>query len=488
MKRKLIIYLLGTIFMAAGLNSAYSCRKKEVTPDPVVSIDTTGHGWTKTDVVFWLTNADKSVLLTRQNLGMLFNSETNQYPTIDIDTSLTYQSIDGFGCTMTGGSAYLINKMTTYGRDALIKELFSRDSACIGINYIRISIGSSDLSTSVFSYDDMPAGQTDVDLTHFSLEHERSDLIPVLKLVLQQNPGIKILGSPWSAPTWMKTNKNSIGGSLLPEYYDVYARYLVKYIQGMQAEGIPIDAITVQNEPLNPNNNPSMEMLSTEQASFIKNNLGPAFKAANINTKIILYDHNCDHPEYPISILNDVDARQYIDGSAFHLYGGDISALSQVHLAFPQKNVYFTEQWVGGPSNFGPDMRWHIKNLIIGATRNWSKNVLEWNLASDATYNPHTDGGCSACEGAVTISSSSVSRNVSYYIMAHASKFVPDGSVRIGSTIVSNLQNVAFKTPEGKKVLVVLNDGDVTQTFNIKYKGRKVTATLNSGSVATFVW
>jgi len=490
MKKRLKIYLLGTLLLLAGLNSAYSCKKKEVNSDPVDPIDTTGNNtWAKTDVVFWQTTADKSILLKRQNISLLFNTTINQNPSIEVDTALTYQPVDGFGCTLTGGSAWLINKLPTATRDALIKELFSTGSDCIGISYLRISIGSSDLNASVYSYDDMPNGQTDSDLTHFSLENDQADLIPVLKLALLNNPGIKILGSPWSAPAWMKTNKSTIGGRLLPEYYDAYARYLVKYIQGMQTEGIRIDAITIQNEPLNPNNNPSMVMSSGEQATFIKNNLGPAFQAANLTAKIILYDHNCDHPEYPINILNDADARQYIDGSAFHLYAGDISALSQVHLAYPDKNIYFTEQYVGGPGNFGPDLRWHVKNLIIGATRNWSKNVLEWNLASDPSYDPHTDGGCTTCEGAVTIAgSSSVVRNVSYYIMAHASKFVPTGSVRIGSSITSNLQNVAFKTPEGKKVLIVLNDGNMDQLFNIKFKGKSVTTSLNSGSVGTFIW
>jgi glucosylceramidase len=488
MNNKLKIYFLGTVFLIAGLNSAYSCKKKEVSQDPIIPIDTTGNTVIKSDVAFWLTKADESLVLKKLDVVLQFKTATNQFPTIEVDTAFTYQAIDGFGFCMTGGSAYLINKMPVDNRDALIKELFSRDSAGIGISYLRVSIGASDLDASVFSYDDMPVGQADNDLIHFNLDKDKVDLIPVLKLALLQNPGIKILGSPWSAPTWMKTNKSSIGGRLMPEYYDAYARYLVKYVQGMQAEGITIDAITIQNEPLNPNNNPSMEMSSAEQAAFIKNNLGPAFHQTNLATKIILYDHNCDHPEYPVNILNDAGARQYIDGSAFHLYGGDISALSQVHSAYPGKNLYFTEQWVGGPGNFGPDMRWHVKNLIIGATRNWSKNVLEWNLASDPLYNPHTDGGCNTCQGAVTINGPAVARNVSYYIIAHASKFIPSGSVRISSAIVSNLQNVAFKTPDGKKVLIVLNDGNTAQSFNIKFKGKTVTTSLSSGSVATYVW
>jgi len=487
MNKRLLPVLLGTLLLLAGLISTYSCKKKIAPPDDDNPSDTTGTTKDKTDVVSWLTTADKSFLLEKPAVKLLFNTTPNQYPSIEVDTALTYQSVDGFGCTLTGGSAWLINKLEAASRDALIKELFSTDSACIGISYLRISIGSSDLNASVFSYDDMPNGQTDKDLANFSLDKDKLDLIPVLKKALLRNPNIKILGSPWSAPAWMKSNKRTIGGSLLPEYYDAYARYLVKYIQEMQADGIRIDAITIQNEPLNPNNNPSMEMSSVEQAKFIKDNLGPAFQSADLTTKIILYDHNCDHPEYPINILNDADARQFVDGSAFHLYAGDISALSQVHEAYPDKNIYFTEQWVGGPGDFGPDLRWHVKNLIIGAMRNWSKNVLEWNLASDPEYNPHTDGGCNTCEGAVTISSI-VFRNVSYYIMAHASKFVPQGSVRIGSTFTSNLQNVAFKTPEGKKVLIVLNDGNADQSFNIKFNGRTVSPTLKSGSVATFIW
>ncbi len=439
------------------------------------------------DISYWLTKADKSALLKKQSAALNFSSTTNQNPTINVDTTLTYQEIDGFGYAMTGGSAFLINSLTSENRDVLLRELFSTDDNSIGVSYLRVSIGASDLSTSVFSYDDMPSGQTDINLTNFNLGPDKVDLIPVLKSVLQLNPKIRILGSPWSPPVWMKSNKYSVGGSLLTEYYDVYAHYLVRYITEMKSQGIPIDAITIQNEPLNGGNNPSMVMQATEQRDFIKNNLGPAFRAAGITTKIILYDHNCDVPDYPITILNDPDAAQYIDGSGFHLYGGDISALSTVHNAFPSKNLYFTEQWVGGPGEFAGNIKWHLQNLIIGATRNWSKNVIEWNLASDPTYDPHTNGGCSTCEGALTISSG-FTRNVSYYIVAHASKFVPAGSVRIASNLQTNLPNVAFKTPDGKKVLIVLNSGSNVQSFNIGFKNKVAVTSLSGGSVATYVW
>jgi len=285
----------------------------------------------------------------------------------------------------------------------------------------------------------------------------------------------------------MKTQNSFVGGSLNTAYYSTYAEYLVKYILGMAAEGINIDAITMQNEPLNPNNNPSMSMSAAEQADFLKNHLGPAFTNAGLTTKIILYDHNCDVVSYPLSILADPDARAYADGSAFHLYGGSITALSEIHDAWPEKNIYFTEQYTSSTGDFGGDLNWHIKNLIIGATRNWSRNVLEWNLANDAGIGPHTVGGCTTCLGALTISTN-ITRNVSYYIIAHAAKFVRPGSVRINSNITGSLQNVAFQRPDGKKVLIVLNDSGESQTFNIRYKDKIVTATLGGGSVATFFW
>lgn len=476
-------YFLSLIIATLGLFIIISCKGN----DESWNDDLGDEEPVKTDVEFWLTKADKSVLLKKQNVGLLFSESTNQFPTIAVDTATTYQSIDGFGFCLTGGSAYLINSLPESQRESLLKELFSSDSGCIGISYIRVSIGASDLSLNVFSYDDIPAGQTDFALNNFSLNPDKADLIPVLKRALFYNPDLLIIGSPWSPPTWMKTNGSSIGGSLKTDCYDVYARYFVKYIQEMQAEGITIHAITPQNEPLHGGNNPSMLMTASEQANFIKNYLGPAFQNAGLITKIVIYDHNCDRPDYPLDILNDPDARQYVDGSAFHLYAGDISALSQVHYAYPDKYVYFTEQWVGGPSNFAGDLQWHIKNLIIGATANWSKVVLEWNLASDPYYNPHTNGGCTSCEGALTIGAT-VTRNVSYYIIAHASKFVPKGSVRIASDIPNKLPNVAFKTPEGEKVLIVLNELNDYQTFNIKFNEKVVTTRLSPGSVATFIW
>ncbi|WP_342646560.1 glycoside hydrolase family 30 beta sandwich domain-containing protein [Mucilaginibacter sp. CSA2-8R] len=437
----------------------------------------------------WLTNADQSALFEKQQTSLSFGEADNNDSTIYIDDTKTFQPIDGFGFSLTGGSAQLMMKMTPVRRAALIKELFAINDKNIGISYLRVSIGASDLNEFVFSYDDLPVGETDFALTKFSLAQDKKDIIPVLKEILAVNPKIKILGSPWSAPVWMKDNNDARGGSLKPDCFDVYARYLVKYIKAMKAEGINIDAITVQNEPLHPGNNPSMLMLAPDQARFVKANLGPAFKAANLKTKIVIYDHNCDKPEYPISILNDPEAKKYINGSAFHLYAGKIEALSEVHEAHPDKAVYFTEQWLGAPGNFKRDLAQHITKLTIGATRNWSRNVLEWNLAADPASNPHTDrGGCTSCMGGITIDHDKVIRNPAYYVVAHASKFVRPGSVRIQSNILANLSNVAFKTADNQIVLIVINNDAATQKFSVSYKGRMIKAMLNSGSVATYVW
>lgn len=436
----------------------------------------------------WLTKSDESVKLQKQNLILAFNTNYNTYQNIEINSSQTYQSIEGFGYTLTGGSVKVINQLTPYKKQQLLQELFGNSENSIGISYLRISIGASDLNETVFSYNDMPSGQTDTTLSNFSLTPDNA-LIEMLQEILLINPNIKIMATPWSPPVWMKDNNSSIGGSLQPMYYSVYAQYFVKYIQQMQLHSITIDAITPQNEPLHPGNNPSLSMSAAQQIDFIKNHLGPAFQTANITTKIVIYDHNCDKPEYPLEVLNDPQANSFVDGSAFHLYAGDISSLTTLHNAFPTKNVYFTEQWTGSEGTFSGDLKWHLKNVIIGATRNWSKNALEWNLANDINFEPHTPGGCTQCKGALTIiGSENFTRNVSYYIIAHASKFIPSGSVRIASNLLPNLNNVAFKTPSGKIVLIVLNDGTTTEIFNIKINGKWVTTSLDGGTVATYVF
>ncbi|WP_242434720.1 glycoside hydrolase family 30 protein [Hymenobacter amundsenii] len=437
-------------------------------------------------VAVWITNTDRSALFFRQRLNLRFADNTNADPTIVVDTTQTFQTMEGFGYTLTGGSAQVMSRMSAPARAGLIKELFATDSTSLGVSYLRVSIGASDLNDQVYTYDESPT--PDPTLANFSLKPDEAYFIPVLKEILAVNPAIKIMGSPWTAPLWMKTNGNSVGGSLKPEYYPAYAQYFVKYIKGMAAAGITIDAVTLQNEPLYGGNNPSMLMQADEQATFIKNHVGPAFQAAGIKTKIICYDHNADKPEYPLAVLGDPAAYPFVEGSAFHLYGGDIDALTRVHNAYPNKGVYFTEQWTQAPGNLAGDLPYHVKNLEIGAPRNWSRNVLEWNLANDASYGPHTPGGCTECLGAVTIAGNQVTRNPAYYSVAHSSKFVRPGSVRVATNEPAGLSNVAYKTPGGKRVLVVLNTTSALKNFNIQYRSKVVSVALSGGSVATYIW
>lgn len=436
----------------------------------------------------WITKSDQSVLLQKQVATLVFGSTANGFQNINVDQTQTYQSIDGFGYTLTGGSAQVINNLSAAKKTALLQELFGTGENGISISYLRISMGASDLDAAPFSYNDLPNGSTDLSQSQFSLAPDTTNLIPLLQEILTINPNIKIMAVPWSAPAWMKNSFTTIGSDLVPVYYSSYATYFVKYIQAMQALGITIDAVCPQNEPLHGGNNPSMLMTATQQISFIKK-LGLAFQSNAIATKIVCYDHNCDKPEYPIQVLNDAVANAYIDGSAFHLYAGDISALSAVHNAHPTKKLYFTEQWTSSTGDFGGDLKWHLKNVIIGSMRNWGVNALEWNLANDSAFGPHTAGGCTQCKGAITINSSSnYTKNVSYYIIGHASKFVPTGSTRIASNLTGNLNNVAFITPSGKKVLIVANDGNIAATFNIKSNEKWVTVALDAGAVGTYIW
>jgi glucosylceramidase len=438
----------------------------------------------------WLTTPDRAAVVALQATSLLSSPEAGQLPALIVDDAQHFQTMDGFGFALTGGSAQLLMRMSAKERAALLRTLFTTGDDGIGVSYLRVSIGASDMNERVFSYDDLPAGETDPEMAKFSLGPDRADVIPVLKEILAIRPGIKILGSPWSAPAWMKTNDDVKGGELKPEYYGAFAKYFVKYIERMRAEGITIDAITIENEPLNPKNTPSMVMFAQEQDTLIAKYLGPAFEKAGIRAKILLYDHNPDVPSYPLSILGDPAASKFVDGTAFHLYGGETSVLTQVHDAYPKKNLYMTEQSVTswrGEGRLG--IADPVSRVMIGATRNWSRNVLLWNLAADLQNGPHTNnGGCTGCSGALTLDGDSVTKNIAYYVVEHFSQFVPPQSVRIASSEMEQLASVAFLTPEGKVVLVVSNTGNFPKSFAVKYHGKFFQTALPAESVGTYAW
>ncbi|WP_445369212.1 glycoside hydrolase family 30 protein [Methylomonas sp. BW4-1] len=441
-------------------------------------------------IEIWLTTADQQALLQPQTSGFGFNNPLGDVPVIAVDTGDVYQTVEAFGFSLTGGSAMLIAALPNVERQALLQELFLPDGDGIGVSCLRLSIGASDLSERCFSYDDMPDGQSDLELARFNLNAGDTDVIPLLQDILALNPTLKIIATAWSAPRWMKTNQAFIGGKLKPEYYAVYATYLIKYLQTMREQGIVIHAITPQNEPLNQKNEPSMVMEAPEQAEFIKHHLGPALREAGLtDVEVFCWDHNCDVKEYPLTVFADAEARQYLSGSAWHLYSGDISVLSEAHQAYPDMKLYFTEQWVGSDGEFGGDLMWHARHVLIGSLRHWSRAALEWNLASDPFCGPHTPGGEARCVGALTIDGDQVTRNVAYYVIAHAAKFVRPGSVRIASGVQNDyLPNVAFRTPAGSIVLIVLNDAAEPQAFAIHYQGKNALVEIPGRAVATYVW
>lgn len=452
-----------------------------------------GMAQSKAGVDVWLTTADRTSLFAEQSQRLQFEKAApGRSPEIQVDDSERFQTMDGFGFALTGGSAELLMRMSPEKRTALLKELFATGKGSIGVSYLRVSIGASDMNETVFTYDDLPAGQTDPTLSKFSLGPDYKDVIPVLKEILAINPKVSILASPWSAPSWMKTNGLPKAGSLKPEWYEAYAQYFVLYLQAMAAEHIPIRAITMQNEPENPHNTPSMVMHAEEEAAFLGSALGPALKKAGLKTDVILWDHNCDDPRYPLTILANSAANRYAKGSGFHLYAGSIDALTKVHDQYPAKDIYFTEQMVIQPNRDQPlHIAEAVSRLTIAAPRNWSRNVLLWNLASDPQNGPHTsDGGCPICQGAITLAGDEVARNLAYYTIAHASKFVPPDSIRIGSTssLSDTLPEVAFATPMHATVLLVANTGKVLQTFHVGFHGKVFVATLGAGDVGTYIW
>ncbi|GIP58332.1 S-layer homology domain-containing protein [Paenibacillus woosongensis] len=445
-------------------------------------------------VEVWVTTGDKSKLL-HQEPGIAFGPAGGASPyTIHVDENTTYQEIEGFGAALTDSSAWLLGEvLTDAARDEVMEQLFDVNQG-IGFSYIRLPMGSSDFARSHYTYNDTAGNAEDLSLSQFSIDHDRQYIIPVLKQALAMNPEIKIMGSPWSAPAWMKDNKSLAKGKLKPEYYDAYARYFVKFIEAYAAEGIEIDAVTIQNEPHHEADNyASMRMEAAEQAKFIKNHLGPAFAAANINTKILIWDHNWSDPDYPIEVLNDPEAKRYIAGSAFHGYAGKVENQAQVHDLHPDKGIYFTESSGGDFAPvFGDNLAWDVQNLIIGSTRNWAKTVLKWNLALDEDYGPRV-GGCTDCRGVVTAdkpSKSITSLNEEYYAFGHASKFVRPGAVRIKSNTLGSgsIENVAFKNKDGSKALIVLNSAKSQREFKVQWGAQSFTYTLPAGAVAIFTW
>ena len=441
-------------------------------------------------VEVWLTLADESKLLNQESNLQFQAGAGVATQTITIDESQLYQQFEGAGAAMTDSSAWLImNAISETERNDLMADLFS-DSG-INLSYARVPMGASDFALSSYTYDDMPAGQTDPTLANFSIVHDEDYIIPSLQQARDLNPQLRLMGTPWSAPAWMKDNENLNAGSLDAQYYDAFADYHVKFIEAYLAQGLPIDSLTAQNEPEHETTSyPSMGMSAEEQKVFVRDHLGPALEAAGLQTRLLLLDHNWDLANYPLSILADPTAYAYVAGTAFHCYAGDVDAQTAVHNAYPDKGVWFTECSGGGwATDFGDNMTWNMQNLVIGNFRNYGKSLLLWNLALDQDDGPQ-NGGCSDCRGVVTIDQNTqdIDYNVEYYVLGHVTKFVDPGAYRIDSTefIANGPENVAFHNPDGSIVLIV--HAEEAATFDVSWQGQYINYSLPAQGTVTFKW
>ncbi|MDX9691645.1 MAG: glycoside hydrolase family 30 beta sandwich domain-containing protein [Acholeplasmataceae bacterium] len=435
----------------------------------------------------FVTRGDKVKLLTEDPSFVTDTVDRNTLNTVEIDLTQTYQSMDGFGAAMTESSAYLFSNLTEEQRETVMSDLFSKEG--INMSFVRIPMGASDFALDNYSYNDIPTDQTDLEMTQFSLSRDEQYVIPMLQIAKEKNPSLLLMGSPWSAPAWMKDTKTMNGGSLMDIYHDAYAKYFVKFIQGYDAAGLPIYAVTPQNEPLHQTTNyPTMYMTAMQQVQFVRT-LGETFQANNIESLIIAYDHNWDKPSYPNTVIGSPVSQIYTAGAAFHCYGGSVEQQNTVNKIYPNKGIWFTEcsggRWA---TNFSSNMSWNMENVFIGSINAFSKSVLMWNIALDDQDGPQ-NGGCSNCRGVVTIhEDGSYTRNEEYYMIGHFSKFVDQGAVRVASSSSNeNLILSTFKNPDGKIVMVMHNKSNSSLTFNLNIDGSNQNYMITGRTTVSFV-
>lgn len=437
----------------------------------------------------WLTTADESQKLQRQ--PEVIAARTDAEPSVRIDPSQRFQTIQGFGAAITDASAELIAKLPADKRSALMRELFGRRDGGLGLSFTRLTVGASDFSRTHYSYDDSPGNAPDPGLIHFSIAPARQYVIPVTKQALTLNPDLKVMITPWSAPAWMKTGQSLYKGRLNPSAYPAFAEYLARTVEDFGRAGVPVSLLSIQNEPdFEPDNYPGMRMGADERAKLIGTFLGPLFTKRGIHTKILDWDHNWDKPEQPLAVLGDPVASPYVAGIAWHCYAGDVPAQEKVRAAYPDKEVWFTECSGGNwAPKFGETLGWMASRLIIGSSNTGSRGSLLWNLALDPGHGPHS-GGCGDCRGVVTIDPGSavVTRNVEYYVLGHASRFVRTGATRIGTSTAGGYEATAFANPDGSVAAVLYRPETAKAQTVVEFAGKRYSIDMPIGSVATIVW
>jgi glucosylceramidase len=414
------------------------------------------------------------------------NSRGDSLTGIRIDPGQRYQEILGFGAAFTDAACYLFNRMNSGDRETLLAELFGATG--LRFSVARTCIGASDYSTSAYSFDD--GADPDPELSRFSIEHDRPYILPSLRSARQFNPDLFLFSSPWSPPGWMKAGGSMLGGSMRKKYFASYAQYFVKFLQSYSAEGVKINAVTVQNEVDTDQDGrmPAALWGQEYEAEFVKKHLGPALEQASLDTKIWILDHNYNLWGRAIDELSDPDVNRRVDGIAWHGYAGTPDAMTRVRAAFPTKNSYWTE---GGPSIKSPDygtdwVKW--SQSFTGILRNWAQCIVGWNLLLDEKGTPNI--GPFSCGGLVTVDSHTgkITRSGQYWAFAHYSKLIERGGRVIASQgELDGIDHVAFENPNGSHVLVVTNRGQ-QRRLECRIGERALDLMVDPDSVTTLAW
>ncbi len=385
---------------------------------------------------------------------------------IALDPTVTRQQILGFGAALTDAACYVLSQMSDAPREEIMHELFAPGE--MALNVCRTCIGSSDYSRSIYSFDE--SAEPDPELKKFSIDHDKAYILPVLREARKQNPELFLFSSPWSPPGWMKANGSMLGGAMRSHNFDPYSRYFLKFLDAYKAEGVAIDAVTVQNETDAEQDGkmPACLWAQEHEIEFVEKFLGPALRKAGSSTKIWVLDHNYNLWGRAIDELSNPGAAEYIDGIAWHGYVGEPSAMTRVHEAFPQKNAYWTE---GGPDITAPDYQTDFTKWATtynGIVNNWARSITAWNVALDEKGKPNI--GPFPCGGVVTVDNATkkVIRSGQYWAFAHYSRHVRRGAqvfaingIGENSTeaAADPISHTGFRNPDGSLIVVVANSG-----------------------------
>lgn len=443
-----------------------------------------------------LTTHDQQNLLATEPTT-LFTLTTTGGNKILVDESLTYQPIEGFGAAFTDSANWLLyTQAQPASYTGAMSDLFTRNANGIGLSFMRIPMGASDIARSVYSFDEMPAGQSDPSLANFSITHDQAYILPVIQQAVSLNPNLKLMANPWSPPSWMKSSDSMIGGTLLSADYTPFANYFVDYLKAYAAAGVNINYISLQNEPLyTPTNYPGMGMDANTQLTVLRDYLLPALTGNNLTTQVLVYDHNWDTPSYPETVLTDptIAASPLVAGTAWHGYGGTPGAQQTVENLFPAKGTWETEHsggtWV--TDQFTSDFV-----EITQVLRNSARAYVKWSLALDQTLGPNLGelnqgyGGCTTCTPIVTVNTNTgtVTKTIEYYTLGQYSKFILPGAVRIYSSNANDIVSSAFLNADGSKALICFNNSSSTQSFEVQWGTENFTYSLPAFGAVTFTW